>query len=204
MWGRGEEGLWEWGYCVWASCSAASRLEHSQIQAQPHSYLFHKLRSKCRCWQIRPGSGTALLQQLLSRNSPSMPCWGWGKELKDSWAGCVINSLHDWCPTWLIMSQLKKRQENGKYFQTHRFLFIFTLPETDCKRAFCLSLFCKSFHSCLVSSTGLAWHLGRERVMKSLIRFLDPGVALWVAWQLQYYSLMLPFCQSQRVFSLVE
>ncbi|CAB1421402.1 unnamed protein product [Pleuronectes platessa] len=47
---------------------------HSQIQAQPHSYLFHKLRSKCRCWQIRPGFGTALLQQLLSRNSPSMPC----------------------------------------------------------------------------------------------------------------------------------
>lgn len=22
------------------------------------------------------------------------------KELKDSWAGCVINTLHDWCPTW--------------------------------------------------------------------------------------------------------
>ncbi|KAK1891013.1 Rhodopsin kinase GRK7 [Dissostichus eleginoides] len=42
--------------------------------ARPHSYLFHKLRSKCRRWQIRPGSGTASLQQLLSRNSPSMPC----------------------------------------------------------------------------------------------------------------------------------
>ncbi|KAI9546140.1 hypothetical protein NQZ68_029375 [Dissostichus eleginoides] len=41
--------------------------------ARPHSYLFHKLRSKCRRWQIRPGSGTASLQQLLSRNSPSMP-----------------------------------------------------------------------------------------------------------------------------------
>lgn len=112
------------GATVCASCSAASRLQPSQIQAQPHSYLFHKLRSKCRCWQIRPGSGTALLQQLLSRNSPSMPCWGWGKELKDSWAGFVVNSLLDWCPTWLIMSQLKRRQEKGKHFQTHHFLFI--------------------------------------------------------------------------------
>lgn len=149
--------------CVCALYSAASKLQPSQIQAQPHSYLFHKLRSKLQCWQIRPGSGTALLQQLLSRNSPSMPCWGWGKELKDSWAGCVINSLHDGCPPWLIMSQLKRRQEKGKYFQTHNFLFGFTLPKTDWKIAFFLSLFCNSFHSGLVSSPWLVWHLGRER-----------------------------------------
>lgn len=125
--------------CVRASCSAASRLQPSQIQARPHSYLFHKLRSKCRCWQIRPGPGTASLRQLPSRNSPSMPCWGWGKELKDSWAGCVINSLHDWCLSWLIMSRFKRRQEKGKYFRTHHFLFILTLPETDRESAFCLS-----------------------------------------------------------------
>lgn len=70
-----------------------SRLQHSQIQAQPRSYLLHKLRSKCWSWQICPDSRTALLQQLLNRNSPSMPGLGLGKELKDSWAGCVMKSL---------------------------------------------------------------------------------------------------------------
>ena len=105
--------------------------------ARPHSYLFHKLRSKCRRWQIRPGSGTASLQQLLSRNSPSMPCWGWGTKLKDSWAGCVIKSLHDRCATWLIMSHLKRRQEKGKYCSfLVRFL---TLPTKYCKGVFLLS-----------------------------------------------------------------
>lgn len=159
---KGEQGLWDFGLlCVCAPCNAASKLQPSQIQAQPHSYLFHKLRSKCRCWQIRPGSGAALLQQLLSRNSPSMPCWGWGKELKDSWAGCVINSLHDWCPTWLIMSQLKRRQEKGKYFQTHHFLLIFTLPDRQRESSQPVSLL-RLFHSCVVSSPGLVWHMGQE------------------------------------------
>lgn len=74
---RGER--WAWGDCSYCLCDlyrTVSRLERSQIQDQPHSYLFHKLRSKCRSWQIRPGSGTTSLRQLLSRNSPSMPCWG--------------------------------------------------------------------------------------------------------------------------------
>lgn len=73
-------GLRECRYCLFALCGAALRLEHRQFQAQPHSYLFHKLRSKWWSWQIRPGPGTASLQQLLSRNSPSMPCRGQGTE----------------------------------------------------------------------------------------------------------------------------
>lgn len=89
------------------------------------------------------------------------------------------------------MSRLKRRQEKGKYFQTHHFLLIFTLPETDCKKAFCQSLFCNFFHTCLVSSPGLVWHLGKEKAMKSLITFLDSSVSLWV---------VLPFCYFQRVF----
>lgn len=73
--------------------SAGQYQDSSIARSRPHSYLLHKLRSKCWSWQICPHSGAALLQQLLSRNSPSMPGLGLGKELKDSWAGCVMKSL---------------------------------------------------------------------------------------------------------------
>lgn len=115
---------------VYISCSMASRL---QLIARSWSSLMAICSTSWdqreRRWQIHPRFGAASLQQLLNRNSPSMPCWSWGKELKDSWAGCVINSLHDWCTPSLLMSQLKTRQEKCQYFQTHHSLFISTLPD---------------------------------------------------------------------------
>lgn len=115
--------------------------KYTRAPAQPHS---------SSCWA---GTAPACLVEV------------GGKELKDSWAGCVINSLHDWCTTWLIMSQLKRRQEKGKYFQTHFLVHFHSARQTAREPSARHSSATLSF---LESSRLLVWHWGRERVMKLL------------------------------------
>ena len=98
------------------------------------------------------------------------------------------------------MSRFKRRQEKGKYFLTHHFLFVLTLPETDRESSFCLSLRCNSppLLSCELSRTCLALGKGESDDIIDKI-FLDLGAARWVACQLLYpHVAFLPLSKSFR------